>query len=547
MRKKLSDYWIIQGAISALCICLGAYITYLMLCDYVEEGSKYSGFIMPGCVVGAIGGLAILIYFWQDRVHKHIYHEETGRVLSIDRRKYQRKYEDLLEYFKGADPFKLDIEAYDTIPWYRSHDVILGKVGNHLITRAAGDKGSILVAGLPGDGKTTGIVIPTAARFGGSVLCVDIKGDILTAVKQIAPKRKIAVFNPSDPTGYHFNPFEGVGEMDQTRVEVLITNMAQILIPDEESKDAKFFIDGARAFFIGIFFFFYEKSAKDIPFMGFVNAILQNSFEVWLKTVQEKGGETSKKYLISFIGANAQNTGGQYSKLCESLRTLTLGALPELLNGNGKAISPSMLQKGTDVYIHLEQDLIKEYSAITTLICSSFMRYWMRLTDNTLKKPRPTIMILDEFAQMHFQSDMITGALATLRSKGVTLMIIVQSLAQLQKNYGEKDARTIAENCAYKCILSAGDPQSMKYFSDLFGTRRVLKVSTSKGDKNSDSKSSSEDKEEIFKPAEFAALNAMGEGGKVVIQANGSYVLADKCFWFKDIEKLKARKRSGKK
>ena len=517
------------GTAALLGVCLAAWLVIMPR----FEDSRLRPLVILGFILTFGFLFAVIIYFLVDYYRIKEYKHITLRSLNDDRKKYQRKYKELRDFYQDADPYVLDIEKYPQKAWYQSKGVIFGKVKDRLICRKASDPGSILVAGLPGDGKTTAIVIPTAAVFGGSCFVVDIKGDILNAVKKINPRRKRVIFNPSSVKSWHFDPFYGLKDMDETDVEVMINNMASILVPDEESRESKFFVDGARSFFCGIFFFFWENGDLE-GFMFLVNVILNNNFTAWLTAVHKDGKVKSRKYLEAFVGANEKNTGGQYGKLVESLRPLTLGALPEILNNQGKMISPDLLQKGYDVYIEIPQHLIKQYSSITTLISSTFMNYWMRLTDNSIKKPRPTLMILDEFAQMHFQGDLITSALATLRSKGVTLMMIVQSLAQLQKNYGDKDARTIVETCAYKCVLSAGDPDSMQYFSKLFGKRKCLRVSTSRGDKDTASRSVNETEEEIVKPTDFAALNSMGDGGKVVIQANGRYVLADKCFWFLD-------------
>ena len=539
--KKIKDLWIPQSIIAAVlsaAAVMGAsgYIEELLEQNRDMQGLAGAVTPLSWLTIAVIFGLLGYMVFDRSRCIK--YREATGgRSLKKDKGKYPRDWYSLMDYFTGADPYRIDPSTLPEGKWYKTRGVILGKVGNKLVYRLSKDAGSVLVAGLPGDGKTTAIVIPTAAVFGGSCFVVDIKGDVLRGVRKIIKalgiKRKILVFNPSDLKSVHFDPFGGLEQMSPAEVEVMIDSMAHILIPDEESKESKFFVDGARSFFIGIFFFFYERGAVP-PFMDFIKAMLTNGFEVWLKTIHDQGMEQSKKYLESYMGANEKNTGGQYNKLIESLRPLTLGALPSLLNDKGTCINAEMLQKGYDIYIELPQHLIKQYSSITTLISSSFMQSWMRQKDNTEKKPRPVLMILDEFAQMHFDADMITGALATLRSKGVTLMMIVQSIAQLEKNYGENNARTIMETCSYKCILSCGDPESMEYFSKLFGKKRVLKVSTTNADK-SVTRSVNEAEEFVFKPEDFAALNAMGDGGKIAIQAKGKYILADKCFWFKDL------------
>lgn len=68
---------------------------------------------------------------------------------------------------------------------------------------------------------------------------------------------------------------------------------------------------------------------------------------------------------------------------------------------------------------------------------------------------------------------MIPNAVSTLRSKGVTICLLVQSLAQLDKIYGKESRQIIADNCQYKAILSVTDPENQKTISDMIGTINV--------------------------------------------------------------------------
>jgi hypothetical protein len=90
------------------------------------------------------------------------------------------------------------------------------------------------------------------------------------------------------------------------------------------------------------------------------------------------------------------------------------------------------------------------------------------------KKLPPVLLLLDEFPRLG-KIDAIRGALATLRSKGVTICLMVQSLAQLDEIYGRDARRTILDNCPYKAILNVTDADSQKYFSDLSGSSEVEK------------------------------------------------------------------------
>src|SRR5512138_2098341 len=81
----------------------------------------------------------------------------------------------------------------------------------------------------------------------------------------------------------------------------------------------------------------------------------------------------------------------------------------------------------------------------------------------------PILFLLDEFARFGKLEGIVHG-LATLRSKKITICILIQSLAQLDATYGQEQRKIIADNCGYKAILRATDADTQRYFSQLVGT-----------------------------------------------------------------------------
>lgn len=46
-------------------------------------------------------------------------------------------------------------------------------------------------------------------------------------------------------------------------------------------------------------------------------------------------------------------------------------------------------------------------------------------------------------------------------------------MAQLDMLYGSDRRKVIADNCRYKLVLSASDPETQRYFADLTGQQTV--------------------------------------------------------------------------
>lgn len=474
--------------------------------------------------------LGVIIYIFL--LFSKLYRQTTGRNLIQDRREYGMNYWKLRRFFSSADPSKLDESEYPITSWRHCNGVILGKKNGHLIYRESNAPGNIAIFSRPGEGKTTAQIIPTALRFNGSVFAIDIKGDIIHYTKS---NRNIKIFAPEQPEiSCSFDPFDGIETMTSSERRSFIENIASILVVNGTDDNGKYFTDGARNYFCGIVFYCLQQDIST-AFPSIVTKILAGGDAIsWVKTILQSNCQIAKEYLASYYGTNEKNVAGCYNALCTALRPFSSPTLVKLLGKSEHHITPQDLANKYDVYIEIPQDKINYYSPIMTMIVQNFLTSFMRLPDiSSGKFVRPTIFLLDEFPQLNFNFESLSSALATLRSKKVTLFIAAQSISQLSRRYGDYGAREIIDNCAYISIMSAQDTHSQKYFSDMIGQKKVLKTATSYNSSSySDQSKSSgtsvhEEWEPVIRPEALGNLN-----GKVLIIANGKHILADKTFVF---------------
>ena len=88
----------------------------------------------------------------------------------------------------------------------------------------------------------------------------------------------------------------------------------------------------------------------------------------------------------------------------------------------------------------------------------------------------PIMFLLDEAVQLNLDFTLLAQAMSTLRSKKVSIFLLMQSVAQLEGRYGEAHAREIIDLCAYISVFNAQDPKSRRYFQELVGRRKTLKT-----------------------------------------------------------------------
>ena len=76
--------------------------------------------------------------------------------------------------------------------------------------------------------------------------------------------------------------------------------------------------------------------------------------------------------------------------------------------------------------------------------------------------------ILDEFAAMG-KITCIHDLLARGRSKGISVLLGIQSIEGILQIYGEHTGEDLLGQCAYKTFLRAGSPRTARWIEDYFG------------------------------------------------------------------------------
>jgi hypothetical protein len=84
-----------------------------------------------------------------------------------------------------------------------------------------------------------------------------------------------------------------------------------------------------------------------------------------------------------------------------------------------------------------------------------------------------TLWAADELPAVGLRN--ISDYLATVGGYGVTLLLYVQSIAQLQELYGQQGTRSIISNCVHQLWYPAAEMETARLMSELYGT--TLKAS----------------------------------------------------------------------
>lgn len=377
-----------------------------------------------------------------------------------------------------------------------------------------------LIVGGSGSGKTSTQVIPLLLKSRLPAFCVDIKGELYEKTSPILSKRfKIKVFNPSDPSAWGYDPFGAVRQ--ESRV-LDMTTIANALVPlsPGAGKD-EFWISEAQNYLAGALLFSWEKGAT---FTQAMRTIQSTPAEKLVAAAVKNGSEDVRVLLGHFDGMASETLSSVFATL--SSKTMIFASDPDIMRcfNSERVICPEDLLNGTTIFLQIPEHRLEVYRNVTQLIIGQFLKFWERQPDGSA--PRVNF-ILDEFFRLGKLGSVENG-MATLRSKGVRIHAITQSLAQIEQLYDRIGARALADNFQVKVLLSASEPESQKYFAELIGSYDRTMRSTSSNQQTvqlggSTGVSFSEQERKIIRPEQLARL-----GNECILFAPGGWTKVQK-------------------
>ncbi len=451
---------------------------------------------LPDFLSGIIATLSVFLWFWMflQRLVRLFKRDPGFSFLAlIVGRAGKRKDKKTLN--PKADRGLLSSEPEAGYP--------VGKKGTHWVLLPDAMEYHALIIGGSGSGKTSTQVIPLLLKSHLPAFCVDIKGELYEKTFSIVSRRaKIKLFNPSDSSAWGYNPFGSV------RKESCVLDMnviANALIPlSPGAGKEEFWISEAQNYLAGALLFSWENGAT---FTEAMKTIQSTPAEKFIAAAVKNGSEDVKVLLGHFDGMASETLSGIFATL--SSKTMIFASDPDIMNcfNSDRVIKPEDLLEGTTIFFQIPEHRLEVYRNVTQLIIGQFLKFWEKQPDGSEPKVN---FILDEFFRLGKLTSVENG-MATLRSKGVRIHAITQSLAQIEQIYERVGSRALADNFTVKVLLGASEPESQKYFADLIGSYDKTMKSTSSNQQmvqigGSSGVSFSEQERKIIRPEMLSRL-----------------------------------------
>lgn len=370
-----------------------------------------------------------------------------------------------------------------------------------------------MMIGAAGVGKTAHFLYPNleyACASGVSFITTDTKGDLYRnygAVAKADYGYQIAVIdlrNPMESDGNNMlhlvNKYMDRYKHDSSdiamkaKAEKYAKIIAKtIIFSDGDASNYgqnSFFYDSAEGLLTAVIMMVAELCPKEqrhiISVFKLVQDMLQPSSVKGKSKFQMLLSQLPDDHKAKWFAGAATNTGEQamqsiLSTVLSRLNAFIDSEIEQILCFETKIDIESFCSQKSAIFLVLpEEDTTKHF--LISLFIQEYYREILTYADEQGGKLRnKVIMFLDEIGTIpRIQSaEMMFSA---SRSRGISIVAIIQSLAQLEKNYGKDGASIITDNCQDTLFGGfAPNSETAKVMSENLGYKTVLSGSISKG------------------------------------------------------------------
>lgn len=413
--------------------------------------------------------------------------------------------------------------------------IILGKYKNRYVRNSLKETMHTCILGGPGSGKTSTVLLDTlinnfsTEKRAFTVFAVDIKGE-LNQTSVPAYTADVQVVDPDDRSSCGWDVYYRLRESpSDDLITDALEEVSDGLVVSNNPRDS-YFTENGKTALTGLLIYYFKQGES---FVDSINKILESDTASLITEIinNSEPSDLWYKYLSKFNGKKSESVQDIFTQMSTSLSVFSKSNLRFCFRDNFQKASPYSLREGKSVFLAITEDKLESYKIIMRLCTTQIFR---ELERRPREETEPILLIIDEFARLGALSG-IEGALATLRSRWVNIMLCFQSLAQCEYIYGKELTRAIVNNMRIKVICECSDSETSRSISDWCGKYRDKKE-TLNGGKNRHKSYTYEDKS-IVEPSDLITLVKKSE--VITVISGIGYLRIQKAYWFRD-PKLKA-------
>lgn len=342
-----------------------------------------------------------------------------------------------------------------------------------------------LVCGGSGAGKTRFYCKPNLMQANTSFVILDPKGEIVRDVGKLLEAKgyEIKVLDLISMEKSHcYNPF--VYLRDDNDIQRLVTNLFKSTTPKGSQSNDPFWDTAASMLLLAlVFYLHYEAPPGEQNFAMVMEMLRAGSIEdedsatpspldLLFDQLEEDAPEhIALKYYRSYHSGSAKTLKSIQITLAARLEKFNLESLASLTSNDELELS-TLGEKKTALFA-LIPDNDTSFNFLVSILYTQLFQQLFYSADHIHggSLPIPVHFLMDEFANVSLPDD-FDKILSVMRSRAVSVSIILQNLAQLKALF-EKQWESIVGNCDEFLYLGGNEQSTHKYVSELLGKETI--------------------------------------------------------------------------
>ncbi len=353
-----------------------------------------------------------------------------------------------------GERYRVDKELVHELPFDPNNPSTWGRGGKAPLLTYSQDFDSTHMLFFAGSGgyKTTSNVVPTALRYTGPIICLDPSTEVAPMVvkhRRNKLQRDVMVLDPTNPI-MGFNVLDGIES--STKKEEDIVGIAHMLLSESvrfESSTGSFFQNQAHNLLTGLLAHVMLSpefsGRRNLRSLRQIVSEPETSVLAMLRDIQEHSESAFiRETLGVFVNMTEQTFSGVYSTASKDTQWLSLDNYAALVCGESFK-SAEIATGKKDVFLNIPASILRSYPAIGRVIIGSLINAMIE-ADGAFK--RRALFMLDEVDLLGYMR-VLEEARDRGRKYGISMMLMYQSVGQLERHFGKDGAVSWIDGCAF--------------------------------------------------------------------------------------------------
>ena len=401
--------------------------------------------------------------------------------------------------------------------------IVVGGLFSRTRVTALVDSGDIhlLMIGAAGVGKTANFLYPCieyACASGMSWLCTDTKGDLFRNYAGIAQKYygyQTSILDLRNPT---CSDGDNILGMVNKYMDLYLENPENLAVKAKAEKYAKitaktiissgggdsssygqnaFFYDAAEGLLTSVILLISEYCPKEQRHIVSVFKLIQdllapspvkgkNQFQLLMQKLP--ADHKAKWFAGAALNTAEQAMASVLSTAMSRLNAFLDSEMEQILCFDSTMDTETFCNSKSAIFIVLPEEDSTKYFMVSLFLQQIYREMLSIADEHGGKLPNRVVIFGDEIGTIP-KIESLEMLFSAGRSRRISMVPIIQSFAQLQKNYGKEGSEIIVDNC--QGVLFGGfapNSESAEILSKALGNKTVLSGSISRG-KNDPSQS----------------------------------------------------------